>query len=454
MSGKTTISDKGKNLSALALSLTLLLGVASCGDREVILQGERLDIRDSGTASDEETDTAVEDEPVVITKLALAAPVKNTEWTHRNGSAGHIIRHPALGRTITKVWSQNIGTGNSRKRGITSDPIIAGGRIFTMDAGAGLRAFTPSGSAIWSVDLTPPHEKASEATGGGLAYGSETLFATIGHGEVVALDPATGAIRWRHKMTGAVSAAPVVLGDTVVAVSRDNTALGLDTSNGRIRWRQQSSGGEAGVLGAGSPAASGGLVILPFASGEIVGAVNRNGLRAWSSVVSGGHLGIARNFVGDISGDPVVDGTTVYVANQSGRLAALDRRSGERNWSANDGSYSPVWPAGGAVFIISDEFAVKRLNASDGAEVWSSELPGYKAKRPKRSRDAYAYFGPTLAGGQIWVAGSDGLLRSYNPVSGDLTGTVQIPGGAASQPAVAGGRLYILSASGQLHAFQ
>ncbi len=440
--------------TALGLALVALLGATSCGNREEILVGERLGIREFATTTEEDAEEVSEEAPVEVTKLVLPAAVRNAEWTHRNGSASHMIAHPALGRVLTKVWTQSIGTGNSRKRAISSDPIIAGGRVFTLDASAGVRAFTTDGAGIWSRDLTPPHERSSEATGGGLAFGSGTLFATTGHGEVVALDPATGDVRWRHKMSGSVSAAPVVSGDTVVAVGRDNTALGLDIANGRIRWRQTSSGGEAGVLGAGSPAAAGGLAILPFASGEVVGAVSRNGLRAWSAVVSGGHSGIARNFVGDISGDPVVDGAIVYVANQSGRMASLDRRSGARIWTANEGSYSPVWPVGGAVFIISDEFAVKRLNASDGSEVWSAELPDYKANKPKRRKDAFSYFGPTLAGGQLWVAGSDGLLRSYNPESGELTGSVQIPGGAASQPAIANGRMFILSASGQLHAFQ
>ncbi|MEM9852500.1 MAG: PQQ-binding-like beta-propeller repeat protein [Pseudomonadota bacterium] len=97
---------------------------------------------------------------------------------------------------------------------------------------------------------------------------------------------------------------------------------------------------------------------------------------------------------------------------------------------------------------------MKRLNASDGAEVWSADLPGYKANRDRRRKAAFAHFGPILAGGQLWVAGSDGFLRSYSPTDGTLTGTVDIPGGAASQPAVAGGRLYVISGNGQLHAFQ
>jgi len=436
--------------TAIGLALVVLFSASSCGWRDETLKGERLDVRDFSLS--EGADAT--EEKVEVTKLALAAPVVNKNWTHRNGSAQHLIKHPALGRTLTKVWSQNIGSGNSRKRYITSDPIVADGKVFTLDAAAGVRAFNTGGAVLWSRDLTPGIEKSGNATGGGLAYGAGVLVATTGHGEVVAMDAASGAIRWRHKMIGEVSSAPVISGSTVIAVSRSNNSVGLNIKNGRIIWQQNSSGSEAGVVGAGSPAATGNLAIIPFASGEVVGALTRNGQRAWSGVVSGGHKGLARSFLGDISGDPVIDGITVYVANQSGRLASMDRRSGDRNWTANDGSYSPVWPAGGAVFMISDNFAIKRLNASDGKEVWAVELPDFKAKRVRRQRDAYAYFGPVLAGGQLWVGSSDGWLNSYNPADGSLTGSVKIPGGAASQPAIAGGRLYILSGSGQLHAFQ
>ena len=436
------------------LTVSLLMGAVLFGcERERVLEGERLELRAPNVALGADV-PAVEEIEVRIDKLSLAAPATNVSWTHRNGSAQHLIRHPSLGRSLTRIWAANVGTGNSKKHAITASPIIADGRIYTMDANAGVRAFTTAGAPVWVADLTPPNEKSNEASGGGLAFGNGILAATTGHGEIVVMNPATGALRWRHQMTGAISAAPVIVGDTVVAVGRNNVALGLDIKNGRILWQQLSPGNTAGVAGAGAPAALGKLVVIPFSSGELVGTVASNGLRAWSGSVSGGNKGLARNLVADISGDPVIDGRTVYVANQTGRLAAMDRRSGERLWTAKDGSYSPVWPAGGAVFMVTDRFAVKRLNASDGTEVWSQELPDFKTERDRRKRATYAYFGPVLAGGQVWVGGSDGLLRSYDPVNGALTGTVDIPGGAASQPAIAGNRMYILSGNGQLHAFQ
>lgn len=428
------------------------LMLLACGNRETILEGERLDLRAPLLQEGEEPPAAPE---VVADKLALTPPKVNAEWTHRNGSGTHSIPHPALNKTLAKVWTANIGAGNSRKRQITADPVVAGGRVFTLDSQSGARAFTTAGAVVWARDLTPPNEKAGEASGGGMAYGNGVLAVTTGHGDVWVLDPATGDTRWRHRMPGAISAPPVIVGDVVVAVSRDNTGMGLNIRNGRILWQTLSPGDTAGIAGAGAPAAMGNLAVVPYASGEVIGVVASNGLRAWSSAVTGQRKGIARNIVNDISGDPVIVGSVLYVGNQAGRLASLDRRSGTPNWTARDGTYTPVWPDGGAVFVVTDNFQVKRLNVSDGAEVWSADLPGFKrANRPRRIRDAYAHFGPILAGGQVWVASSDGNLRSYNPADGSLTGTVAVPGGAASQPAVAGGVMYVFSGNGQLHAYR
>ncbi|MBC6443802.1 MAG: PQQ-binding-like beta-propeller repeat protein [Rhodobacteraceae bacterium] len=425
----------------------LVLVLVNCGNREPVLPGERLDLR--APPQDD-----AEPAPIVPDRLVLDKAVVNAEWTHRNGSARHNIRHPVLNRTLTRIWSTGIGSGNSRKHQITADPVIAGGRIFTLNSRSGARAFSPAGVLIWDRDLTPPNEKSGEASGGGMAYGSGALAVTTGHGDVYVLDPATGEPRWRHRMPGAISAPPAIIGDVVVAVSRNNTALGLNITNGRILWQILSPGRTAGIAGAGAPAAMGNLAVIPYASGEVIGVVATNGLRAWSAAVTGGRKGVARGIINDISADPVIVGTTVYAGNQAGRIASIDRRSGAGNWIAQDGSYTPVWPASGAVFIVTDAFRVKRLNASDGQEVWSADLPGYKTGRPQRRRDAYAHFGPILAGGQIWVASSDGLLRSYDPETGTMTGTADIPGGAASQPAVADGVMYILSGNGRLHAYR
>jgi sugar lactone lactonase YvrE len=52
------------------------------------------------------------------------------------------------------------------------------------------------------------------------------------------------------------------------------------------------------------------------------------------------------------------------------------------------------------------------------------------------------------------VASNDGFLRFFDPVTGGLRNSVAVPGGATTNPVVAGGVLYVVGANGQLHAFR
>lgn len=134
---------------------------------------------------------------------------------------------------------------------------------------------------------------------------------------------------------------------------------------------------------------------------------------------------------------------------------ALDATSGEQLWFANDGALSAVTVAGGSVFAVSDRNELIRLDAATGARIWGTELPYYvRETNLKKRKDIHAHFGPVLAGGKLWVASSDDLLRAFDPTDGSLVQTVDLPGGAATSPVVAGNVLYVVNTKGQLLAFR
>jgi outer membrane protein assembly factor BamB len=82
------------------------------------------------------------------------------------------------------------------------------------------------------------------------------------------------------------------------------------------------------------------------------------------------------------------------------------------------------------------------------------QLPVFLTDNTRRQSERYAHFGPVLAGGRLIVASSDGVIRQFDPVSGAGLGDIALPGGAASNPVVAGGTLYLLNRDGQLVAFR
>jgi outer membrane protein assembly factor BamB len=111
-----------------------------------------------------------------------------------------------------------------------------------------------------------------------------------------------------------------------------------------------------------------------------------------------------------------------------------------------------VWLSGNALFLITDQQSLKRLDRKNGSEVWSVSLPIYK--NAKRETGKFVHFSPVLAGNRIYVAGTDGLIRVFDPTTGSLINSISIKGKAASQVAVANEYMYVLSGSGKLIAFQ
>lgn len=443
-------------LSRCIASLAVAALLTGCAEPELILEGERIGIRDAITdgAAEEGAEPLSAQASAAVTPVVLPGQVARADWPQKRGGPSHRVSHPALGTNLSLLWSARIGAGNGRKHEITAEPVVAGGRIYTLDSQSTVMAHGLDGKALWSTSLTQLGERTADASGGGLAYDGGKLFATTGFGALVALDPATGAKLWTQETEAAVTGAPVARDGIVYAVSRDNRAWAVRASDGRIQWQLPGTPSPSGMVGGAAPALSDQLAIFPFGASEVVATLRKSGVRVWGALITGQRRGRAYTSVKDITSDPVIDGTVLYAGTQAGRTAALNVANGERIWTADEGAYGPVWPAGNSVFLISDQNALVRLDAETGETVWTVELPYFTKEKAKRRRAIFAHYGPVLAGGRLIVASDDGLLRFFNPTNGASLGTVSLPGGAATGPVVAGRTLYVVSGSGQLHAFR
>lgn len=443
------------------LGATLLATALAGCEKEVILEGERFDLRAPLEASIPTEEVPAPKAESLLPQnesrpISLPGAVANADWTHRGGSARHAGAHGLLSAAPARVWSASIGAGNSKRNRVTAAPVVAGGRVFAMDARAQVSALSTGGGLLWQSDLTAEFDKnASEVSGGGLAASGGRLYVTTAYGELAALDAATGAVQWRQRFDAPVIGAPSVDGNTVYAVARDGTALAVDAANGKVRWQVGGTRAASGMVGTGSPSVGDGLVVVPFAAGEVAAVNEADGTRAWGAAVAGQRLGRAyASGIADLTGDPVIAGGVVYIGSAAGRTAAFDAKTGQRLWTANEGAMNPPLVAGGSVFVVNDEAKLVRLDASTGAVIWAVQMPYYKAEKPKRWKEITAHYGPVLAGGRVAVVSSDGGIRLFNPTDGSMVGAGEIPGGAASPAALAAGMLFVVGTNGQLHAFR
>ncbi|MEQ5870455.1 PQQ-binding-like beta-propeller repeat protein [Sagittula sp. NFXS13] len=438
---------------AFILTCVSVLALAGCGNNDPILAGERLNVRDvlqtrAGGDSSEVVNQA--------RAMSLPAAVTNTDWRQSAVSPSVRVTNAALAAAPQPLFSTSIGTGDTRRSRLLADPVIADGVIYTMDSHSVVRATSIAGQPLWSVDLTPARENAGAGQGGGLARGGNALFVSSGFGSVVALDPATGTELWEQKLGGTATGAPSYADGLVYVVSGDTTGWAIEAEDGRIRWQTEGQGSINNVAGAPAPAIGDQHVVFSFGSGGVSGVFRKGGLRLWSSDLLGRRNGVAVAAVNDVTGDPLIAGDTVYAGNHAGSVAAMSVYTGDRLWTADYGALGPLWPAGDSVFFVSDRNQLVRLDASSGEAIWEVELPGYKpTRKPNKRRDsAYANRGPVMAGGRLLVAGSDGFIRSFDPVSGALLSTLEVPGGATTRPVVANNTLYVVSKKGVLHAWR
>lgn len=428
------------------VALIGLSGLLAACNREVILEGERVDIR-APWGGGEVTENR-------SAPISLPSQSTNTSWTQRQGTSGTRPRHPALSATPQHLWSTPIGEGDSRRTRLTTDPVASGDRIFTLDARTRVQATSTSGEVLWSTDLLNPRGARGSASGGALAVSGNRVFVASAFAFVAALDASTGAEQWRVEFDSPLTGSPAVQGDSIYVSATDSTLWALDAASGRIRWSLPGTRSLATVARGSAPAVAGDQVIFPTSSGELTAVRRSNGARGWSTITGGRRTGSALSAISAITGDPVVDGNRVYAANQSGRVFAIDTRTGATIWSVEEGANGPVWPVGGSVFLISDQNRLMRLDARDGSTIWAQELPLYTTERARRRLAIYPQHGPVLAGGRLWVASGDGVLRGFDPVSGERALELPIPGGAASGAIVVGGTLYVLGRDGALHAYR
>ncbi len=386
------------------------------------------------------------------TPVDIPPPSRNTSWPQRGGDATHHSGHLALASTLERRWSADLGTGNSATSRIVSPPVVDGGRVFAADADADVQAFDlESGERLWRRDF----ELASDRRlGAGVAASGGGVFVATARGEVAALNAASGEVVWSTELGAPVRAAPTLAGRWVVVLTADNQTFALDAVNGTVVWTHQGFAEASALLGGPSPAATGGLTVVPYSSGEVFGLVLETGEPVWLDAVQRPRRTTAVGSIADIQASPVIEpGGRVIVAGHGGEIAAMATDSGNRVWDQRLAASEMPWVAGGEIFAVSTQGDVVNLDLETGGIRWATQLPRFRVPEDPETDRIY-HAGPVLAGDRLLVLGSLGDLWSLEPSTGELLGTTDIPRGVTLAPVVADGRLILIDDGGTLHVYE
>lgn len=395
------------------------------------------------------------DPQLADTPVSLPKPWKNPDWPQAGGYPGHAMQHLEVGDRLRRAWTADIGTAADDSQKILAQPVVADGRVYTMDSEARVSAFdVANGRRLWRVSLTPRREDEG-ALGGGLAYHAGKLFVTTGYGDVVALEPSTGRAFWVATLKQPIRGAPSADGSRVFVITYDNQMHALDIERGEELWTHTGIAEAAGFLGAANPAIENNIVITPYSSGELLALRADTGVVAWSEQLVRSSARISQaGALNDINGRPVIDRGRVYAVSQSGRFVAIDIRSGERVWERVIPSVQTPWVAGDYIYAITIDAEILCMSRRDGKVKWIRQLRRYEDPKAKTNKGIINWYGPVLAGDRLLVASTDERVLSLSPYTGDLIGAMSLSDKAAQPPVVADGTVYIVTDDAQLIALR
>ncbi|MFB6619351.1 serine/threonine-protein kinase [Streptomyces sp. NPDC085524] len=320
-----------------------------------------------------------------------------------------------------------------------------GGALYCSGQGLAAGRLDPAdGSVLWTVRAAPPDSGMATAAGVPLHAGGVVLAVAPGSELLRALDPGTGAERWRRKVPGGTSV--VTAGPHALTVTAGGSLTALDPATGAPRWTKQVGG--SGSVWWGGPGQAGApalYVSTPEADGRssrvaevdpATGAARwqvRSAGRLRPVGTAGGALYLLENDAGTRTGGIVrVDGGThaVHRLRLTTPLDEVDASVGP------DGTVYVFEVRGGLVAVGADK------------EQWRLETGVAAASRP------------VFADGRLFLTASDGRLLAVDAKAGQLVGQTKARmgggGGGVSAtlpaPVVTGGRVCASAPDGTVFA--
>lgn len=415
------------------------------GEREAPpLQGKRVPVLLVG-----EGPTA--DPRIAGLTIVLPPPVPLAEWPQFGGDPTHLVGHVAGGEGLQPLWRTSIGRGSPGSARMLGTPVVAAGTVVAVDATPAVVAVAAGdGRSLWS--WRPEKVRLDDRlAGGGVAIAEGVVYATLHYGDVVAIPLAGGEPLWQTRLLAPLRSPPSVAGGLVLIRTADSQLVALDAATGQLRWRHASVLEPAAIQGGAPPAVQGRVAVTAYPSGEVVALSLDGGRPLWTETVARPRRTLALGSILDISGAPVIDRDRVLVAGNGGEVAALDLRTGQRLWDAPIGSHVTPWVAGEFIYLVSERGELLCMLRQGGRIRWVRPLN--EPARPEGSTPP-VWAGPILVGERLLLGSSTGELASVSPYTGEILAKVRVGGRISQPPIAAGGTVYVLTDSAELVAFR
>ncbi|HEU4768413.1 MAG TPA: PQQ-binding-like beta-propeller repeat protein [Pyrinomonadaceae bacterium] len=293
-------------------------------------------------------------------------------------------------------------------KGPNSTPLVIGNRLFTLGVTAMLNAWdTATGRLLWTRDFSKSIDTSKMFCGTAaspLAVDGRLVVqvgSDIHGGQILALNPATGATEWEWKGLGPGYASPVVIdagGVRQLVTMTQGSIVGVDAKTGKELWSVP------------FPDEWHENITTPLWTGtHLVVSGTRAGTHAYALAQSSGNWqateawknpDVAMYMSSPVFGDGLIYG---HSSKRKGQFVAVDAKTGAVKWATEgrEGEHASL--------LLTPQHVIFLTNGAD-LIVAKRNTPAFAVEKRYEVAEAATWAMPVLLGSNILVRDATGLM--------------------------------------------
>ncbi|MBL8265430.1 outer membrane protein assembly factor BamB [Steroidobacter sp.] len=340
-------------------------------------------------------------------------------------------------RDVRREWTAGLG-GDSERLRLALKPNVVDGTVYAASHGGEVVSMNAAtGKRNWLIKTKLSLSAGPEVAAGLVVLGSSD-------GDIVALDASNGAQKWRKSIGSEVLAQPLVVNDLVVIRTVDGHIEGLALADGATKWAVDEQVPRLTLRGTAPPVLAGDRIIAGFDSGKVLAVDPRSGEVLWDTIVNAPRGRTELERLADIDSPARVSGDDIFVVGFQGRVAMLARDSGQIWWARDTSSYRGFTMDDQNLYLTNADSVVIAMRRSDGAVQWEQDT------MKRRGLTA-----PAIDGDALVVGDFQGYLHWLDKATGNIVARQKTDGERITNAAVSDNeRIFVQTDSGKLLVFR
>ena len=357
-----------------------------------------------------------------------------------------------MNKDVTPRGSVSIGDSVDDRHRVYGHPVSDGRIIYVSDSRGRISAVDVAGKnasdpkVVWTFDTIQDDDR-SNAGCATLALHGGRVFVGTALGDMIALDGASGKVVWRVALSAPIRVMPAVKDGRVFITLMDGKTLALDVQNGRTLWMYQGFVESASIQGGATPVVKDDVVVSSYSSGDVHVMKVDSEVPLWSDTITAALRSDSVSSLPHIVGNPILEGSMLYVVSHGGRMAAFDLSQGLVVWQKELGSVRSPLMIGQNIYVLDNSHRVICLDKVSGRVYWVQALP-YQAD------DVHTVWAdPIAVNDQLLLTSSLGDVVLLSLKNGAQTRHSKTSVGVSMMPIVVGDRVYMVNNDGVLQAY-